>query len=418
MSSNLSWTSALGDAYFNVPQSVMNAVQVMRQRAYQAGNLKNDSTTECQRSEPGARDSTPAGGIFGCTSGHCGSASAADHRHPTCAARRCLRSDLQSHRRLWSSGAGVSRVCLPPTRPVHMVATGLISFGVGMAIGAAISNNNGCCGWGYNSWGCGWNNSSVTYNRNVYVSNSNTFVNRNNYYNRNNINNANINRNNVNTNNVNRNNVNNNYRANNFDSNARNSNFTTPKFNQNGNQPSSNNRPNQPKTTTESAQNNRGNLAQNNGQQPGRGNQPNFNQQNRPAANQQNRPVPARIRTVPATRISPRKRRGTRLRSATESRRQQQRLWQLQPGWQRPHQQCSRATESAGKSPAAAVRRRRKSRPDIHRWSKSRGRRRFTATTATAIASAGAGAPGRRQAAIVSRSYQFRLNAGEGSRAT
>src|SRR5271169_1234997 len=40
MATNLSWTSALGDAYYNIPQSVMNAVQVMRQRAYQAGNLK------------------------------------------------------------------------------------------------------------------------------------------------------------------------------------------------------------------------------------------------------------------------------------------------------------------------------------------------------------------------------------------
>src|ERR1700759_2494323 len=40
MATNLSWTSALGDAYFNIPQSVMNAVQVMRQRAQQSGNLK------------------------------------------------------------------------------------------------------------------------------------------------------------------------------------------------------------------------------------------------------------------------------------------------------------------------------------------------------------------------------------------
>ena len=39
VATNLSWTSALGDAYFNIPQSVMNAVHVMRQRAYQAGNL-------------------------------------------------------------------------------------------------------------------------------------------------------------------------------------------------------------------------------------------------------------------------------------------------------------------------------------------------------------------------------------------
>src|SRR5277367_888400 len=43
MATNLSWTSALGDAYFNVPQDVMNAVQVMRQRSQQAGNLKSNS---------------------------------------------------------------------------------------------------------------------------------------------------------------------------------------------------------------------------------------------------------------------------------------------------------------------------------------------------------------------------------------
>ena len=137
MSSNLSWTSALGDAYFNVPQSVMNAVQVMRQRAYQAGNLKNDSAAECQRREPGARNSAAPGGVVGCAAGHYGSASAADHCHPACAARGGLRSDLQSHRRVWSSCACVSGVVLHSTGA--MVATGLISFGVGMAVGAAIS---------------------------------------------------------------------------------------------------------------------------------------------------------------------------------------------------------------------------------------------------------------------------------------
>ncbi|MGO9933113.1 MAG: DUF3300 domain-containing protein [Steroidobacteraceae bacterium] len=41
MDMNLSWTSALGDAYVNGPQNVLDAVQVMRQRAQQAGNLKS-----------------------------------------------------------------------------------------------------------------------------------------------------------------------------------------------------------------------------------------------------------------------------------------------------------------------------------------------------------------------------------------
>jgi len=49
---NLSWTSALGEAYVDQPQKVLDAVQVMRQRAQQAGNLKTtpqeDVTSEGQ----------------------------------------------------------------------------------------------------------------------------------------------------------------------------------------------------------------------------------------------------------------------------------------------------------------------------------------------------------------------------------
>lgn len=41
MDKNLSWTSAVGEAYVREPQSVMDAVQMMRQRAQQAGNLQS-----------------------------------------------------------------------------------------------------------------------------------------------------------------------------------------------------------------------------------------------------------------------------------------------------------------------------------------------------------------------------------------
>ena len=40
MDKNLSWTSSLGDAYYNHPQEVMAAIQVMRKRAENAGTLK------------------------------------------------------------------------------------------------------------------------------------------------------------------------------------------------------------------------------------------------------------------------------------------------------------------------------------------------------------------------------------------
>jgi hypothetical protein len=43
MDRNLQWTTDLGNAYYNQPQDVLQAVQVMRQRAQAAGNLRNTS---------------------------------------------------------------------------------------------------------------------------------------------------------------------------------------------------------------------------------------------------------------------------------------------------------------------------------------------------------------------------------------
>ncbi len=40
MDKNISWTSSLGDAYYNQQQDVMDAVQVMRRKAQGSGNLK------------------------------------------------------------------------------------------------------------------------------------------------------------------------------------------------------------------------------------------------------------------------------------------------------------------------------------------------------------------------------------------
>src|ERR671925_1242262 len=41
MDKNLSWTSSLGDAYVNQSDDVMNAIQTMRKRAQDSGNLKS-----------------------------------------------------------------------------------------------------------------------------------------------------------------------------------------------------------------------------------------------------------------------------------------------------------------------------------------------------------------------------------------
>ena len=52
MDKNLSWTSSLGDAYYNQQQDVMNAVQAMRQRAKQAGTLKSTQQETVQNQGP------------------------------------------------------------------------------------------------------------------------------------------------------------------------------------------------------------------------------------------------------------------------------------------------------------------------------------------------------------------------------
>jgi len=154
MSQNLSWTSALGDAYFNDPEDVMDTVQDLRARAKAAGTLQSNSqqtvstegqTIVIQPAQPQV--------VYVPT------------YNPTVV-----------------YGAPVPMYYgyapyYPSTGTV--VAASMISFGVGVAVGAAIS---GGWGWGWNSWGCNWHGGSVVYNRNVYVSRSTTFVNRNNYY--------------------------------------------------------------------------------------------------------------------------------------------------------------------------------------------------------------------------------------------
>jgi hypothetical protein len=59
LSSNLGWTSELGDAYYNQQQDVMSAVQEMRQKAQQAGNLKTNQQENVQE-DNGQIDIAPA----------------------------------------------------------------------------------------------------------------------------------------------------------------------------------------------------------------------------------------------------------------------------------------------------------------------------------------------------------------------
>jgi hypothetical protein len=206
MANNLSWTSALGDVSYNQQADVMAAIQRLRKQAKDAGNLKSTSQMTVVQQSPQTIVIQPA--------------------NPQVVYVPTYNPTVIYGTPYYPPGYSTGAV----------VATGLISFGLGVAVGAAI--NNSCCGWGWNSWGCGWHGGSVTYNRNVYVSRSNVYANGNRYnynngrytngnrpanypanVNRNGNRNTNVsgntvninggNRNNVNANNGNRNNVNN-----------------------------------------------------------------------------------------------------------------------------------------------------------------------------------------------------------------
>jgi uncharacterized membrane protein YgcG len=149
MDKNLTWTSSLGDAYYNQQQNVMDAVQVMRQRAQEAGNLKStpqqtvstqDSTVVIQPADPNVVY-VPAynpwivyGGPIGPWPGW--------YPYPG----------------IWYGGP-------------------YLSFGLGFGVGFY-----GGFGWGWNNWGFNWHNHYAIYNHNRYYSRSATFYNRNNYY--------------------------------------------------------------------------------------------------------------------------------------------------------------------------------------------------------------------------------------------
>ena len=257
MAQNLSWTSALGDAFYNQQKDVMASVQHLRKQAKDAGNLKSSS-------------------------------------------QQTVKTETQEGQQVIVIQPANPQVVYVPTynptvvygTPYNppgystgaMVATGIISFGVGMAVGAAMSNS-----WGWNSWGCGWHGGTVNYNRNVYVSNSNVYRNGGYYgngsrppygggnYNRSGNRNTNVSGNTVNVNTGNRNNVNTgnrNVNTGNVNAGNRNNNINSGNRNNAGNansRPNAGNANNRPNAGNNANRPNAGN----NANRPNAGNRPN-----------------------------------------------------------------------------------------------------------------------------------------------
>ncbi len=149
MDRNLSWTSSLGDAYYNQPQDVMNAVQVMRQRAQAAGTLQNtpqqavtteDSSISIEPTNPDYvyLPAYDPWAVYG--------------------APLLPWPDWYAYPGIWFGGP-------------------YLSFGIGFPLGFFAG-----FAWGWPHWGFGWHDHQLLFDRHPYYSRSTTFFNRRGFY--------------------------------------------------------------------------------------------------------------------------------------------------------------------------------------------------------------------------------------------
>jgi hypothetical protein len=150
MDKNISWTSSLGDAYYNQQQDVMDAVQVMRQKAQQAGNLKTTDQQNVTSDSYGDVQIAPSNpdvvyvpaydpwGIYGYSV--------------------LPWPGWYEYPGIWFGGPS-------------------LYFGLGFGVGWY-----GGYGWGWGNWGYNWHNRYPVYGGHRYYSQSRTFYNRSSYY--------------------------------------------------------------------------------------------------------------------------------------------------------------------------------------------------------------------------------------------
>ncbi|CAI0748217.1 Protein of uncharacterised function (DUF3300) [Serratia entomophila] len=169
MAKNRPWTTALGSAYLNDPTDVMNAIQVMRQRAAGKGTLKTSPqqrvviTPAAQQPYPQTLVAAPAQTIVIEPSQP--DVIYVPHYDPWVAYGEPVPAYPDYRYQTYSSYSSGD-----------MLAAGAISFGVGIAVGALINQHNN----GWHSWDVHWNNrrQPVVYNNAPYISHSTTVINR------------------------------------------------------------------------------------------------------------------------------------------------------------------------------------------------------------------------------------------------
>jgi hypothetical protein len=145
MNRNLAWTSALGDAYVNQPQEVLDAVQTLRQRAQSAGSLQSTSeeTVTTQGATIAIEPADPQVVYV-----------------PEYDPRLVYGEPLATY----PGWVGVPGVYYGGPDPYFGAAVG-----IGLAAGL---------GWAWHDWGVDWRDRRMTYHDAPYTSHGRTFVNR------------------------------------------------------------------------------------------------------------------------------------------------------------------------------------------------------------------------------------------------
>ncbi|WKL14816.1 DUF3300 domain-containing protein [Comamonas testosteroni] len=195
MASNLPWTTALGKAYYNDPSDVMNAIQVMRNRAYKAGTLKTSSQLKVNlASTPAAVAYMPGAIVTPLPDPVIEppeqfieiSPSQVDTVYvPQYNPAAVYGQPLPVY-------GGYRYVEVPPPAPVAgvPVMAGLLGFGAGIVLAESMDRHPS---WGWNAWNMHWGDPerpwrhgerpppeqtrpAVVYNNTTYISQSRTVV--------------------------------------------------------------------------------------------------------------------------------------------------------------------------------------------------------------------------------------------------
>ena len=143
LAQNLAWTSQLGEVYHNQSADVMSAIQTLRKQAQAAGNLKTTAQQTVKTETQGGQQTIiiqPA--------------------NPQIVY-------IPSYNPTVVYGVPYSP---PGYSTADLVASSMLSFGAGIAIGAMMSG--GCCGWGWSSWNCNWYGGGVYYHGGAYYGNA------------------------------------------------------------------------------------------------------------------------------------------------------------------------------------------------------------------------------------------------------